>query len=108
MKVQQKLTRYGVVPVASLAGAAPGPVPRTDPPSTTGQEEQPAKHKETSKTRANGNPTGPQCQTPVSGGNEGITKKKRKSGTLNILQFNASGIGTKKFELAHILNKNNL
>ena len=108
MKVQQTLFRYGVVPVASLAGAAPGPVPRTDPTSTTGQEEQSAKHKVTRKTRVNGNPTGPQCQTPVSGGNEGKTKKERKSGTLNILQFNASGIGTKKFELAHILNKHNI
>ena len=107
MKVQQTLFRYGVVPVASLAGAAPGPVPRTDPPSSTGREEQPAKHKETSKTRANGNPTGPQCQTPVSGGKEGNTKKGKPE-TLNILQFNASGIGTKKFELAHILNKHNI
>ena len=71
MKVQQTLFRYGVVPVASLAGAAPGPVPRTDPPSATGQEEQTAKHKGTSKTRANGNPTGQQCQTPVSDGKEG-------------------------------------
>ena len=108
MKVQQTLFRYGVVPVASLAGAAPGPVPRTDPPSTTGQEEQPAKHKGTSKTRANGNPAGPQCQTPVSGGKEGMLKGKRKPQTLNILQFNAGGIGPKKFELAHILNKHKI
>ena len=49
-----------------------------------------------------------QCQTPVSGGKEGTSKEKRKPETLNILQFNASGIGTKKFELAHILNKNNI
>ena len=108
MKVQQTLFRYGVVPVASLAGAAPGPVPRTDPPSTTGQEEQPAKHKETSKTRANGNPAGPQCQTPVSGGQEGMTKENRRPQTLNILQFNAVGIGPKKFELTHILNKHKI
>ena len=108
MKVQQTLFRYGVVPVASLAGAAPGPVPRTDPPSTTGQEEQPAKHKGTSKTRANGNPTGPQCQTPVSGGKEGRSKRKRKQETLNILQYNACGIGPKKFELAHILDKHKI
>ena len=108
MKVQQTLFRYGVVPVASLAGAAPGPVPRTDPPSATGQEEQTAKHKGTSKTRANGNPTGQQCQTPVSDGKEGTSKERRKPETLNILQFNASGISTKKFELAHILNKNKI
>ena len=93
---------------AYLAGAAPGPVPLTDPPSTTGQEEQPAKHKETSKTHANGNPAGPQCQTLVSGGQEGMTKGNRKPQTLNILQFNAGGIGPKKFELVHILNKHKI
>ena len=98
MKVQQKITRYGVGPVATLAGTAPGPEPRTDPPSTTGQQEKrSARHIETCKTHANGNQAGPQCQSPISGNQEAPKKKKnKKSETLNILQFNASGIQQKK------------
>ena len=106
MKVQQKITRYGVVPVASLAGAAPGPVPRTDPPSATGQrEEQSAKHSKTCKTHAYGKPTDTPNQTPIS---DGTKKRKIKPETLNILQFNASGLRTKKTEFAHILNKHKI
>ena len=104
MKVQQKITRYGVGPVATLAGTAPGPEPRTDPPSTTGKRvEQTARHGKTCKTHANGKPTESQNQTPISGGTK--TKKKRKANTLNILQFNASGIMPKKLEFAHVLDK---
>ena len=106
MKVQQKLTRYGVVPVASLAGAAPGPVPRTDPPSATGQrEEQTARQSLTYKTHADGKPIDSQNQTPISAGTK---ERKRKPDTLNILQFNASGIRTKKTELAYNLDKHKI
>ena len=39
MKVQAKISSYGVSPVESaLAGEAPGPLPRRDPPQATGRK----------------------------------------------------------------------
>ena len=86
MKVQSKMTRYGVGPVASLAGTAPGPVPRTDPPSATGR----------SKSKV-GEPN--QNSKPGQG---------KKTSSLNILQLNLGGFSTKKTELAHYLGKNDI
>ena len=89
MKVQQKITRYGVVPVASLAGAAPGPVPRTDPPSATGQrEERFAKQSITCKTHALGKPTDSHNQTTIIYG----TKKRNVKDHDMFVSSNVNGV----------------
>ena len=82
MKVQTKMSRYGVGPVASLAGTAPGPVPRTDPPLATGQRQPCSK-------RNVGHPN----QKPSPG-------QPDRSQSLNIFQFNLDGLSEKKTELA--------
>ena len=87
MKVQTKMTRYGVGPVANLAGTAPGPVPRTDPPSATGNQ-----------SSIN---VGETNQKPKSG-------KAHKFSNLNILQFNIGGFSTKRTEFEHFLDKHNI
>ena len=90
MKVQSKITSYGVGPAASLAGTAPGPEPRTDPPPTTGQR------RACSKKNV-GHPN----QKPSPG-------QPDRSQSLNIFQFNLDGLSEKKTELAHFLDKNNI
>ena len=87
MKVQTKMTRYGVGPAANLAGTAPGPVPRTDPPSATG--------KQSSENVVNIN------QNPKPG-------HDKKFPSLNILQFNLGGFSTKKIEVEHFLDKHQI
>ena len=87
MKVQTKMTRYGVGPVANLAGTAPGPVPRTDPPSVTG--------KQSSENVVKIN------QNPKPG-------HDRKFPSLNVLQFNLGGFSKKKIEVEHFLDKHQI
>ena len=87
MKVQTKMTSYGVGPVKPLAGTAPGPMPRTDPPSATG--------KQSSKN------VGETNQKPKSG-------QDQKFSNLNILQFNLGGFSKKKTEIEHFLDKHNI
>ena len=87
MKVQRKMTSYGVGPVKPLAGTAPGPMPRTDPPSATG--------KQSSKN------VGETNQKPKSG-------QDQKFSNLNILQFNLGGFSKKKTEIEHFLDKHNI
>ena len=74
MKVQSKMTHYGVGPVESLAGTAPGPVPRTDPPSATGR----------SKSKV------------VEPNQNSKPGQGKKTSSFNILQFNLGGFSTKK------------
>ena len=76
-------------PVESLAGTAPGPVPRTDPPSATGQK------------ACKENNVGQPNQKPKLG-------QGKKPSSLNILQFNLDGFSKKKTELAHFLDKHNI
>ena len=86
MTVQSKITRYGVGPVANLAGTAPGPGPRTDPPLATGQ-------KSSKNCKLNQKPNPGQDKEPPS---------------FNILQFNLDGFEKKKTELAYFLDKHNV
>ena len=94
MMKQQKITSYGVRPVESLAGMAPGPVPRMDPPPTTGQ------------TKLNANIVNGKKKV-------GQNNQKSKQGngqkflhqSLNILQFNIDGFSNKKQNLPISLTK---
>ena len=79
MKVQSKMTSYGVVPLVSLDGAAPGPVPRTDPSLATGE----ACRKDN---------VGQSNQKPKNG-------QSKESSNLNIVQFNLGGFGKKRQNL---------
>ena len=94
MMKQQKITSYGVRPVESLAGMAPGPVPRMDPPSATGQ------------TNLKSNRKAKVVSNNLKGKPRNYKLPKYQS--LNILQFNLDGISTKKTELAYFLDKNDI
>ena len=96
MMKQQKITSYGVRPVESLAGMAPGPVPRMDPPSTTGQK--------TIENTCNKKSKSGQMKQKSKFRNV----KRPQHQSLNILQFNIDGISTKKTELANFLDKNDI
>ena len=86
MKVQSKITSYGVGPAASLAGTAPGPEPRTDPPQVTGRRKSKVAEPNQKSKPGQGN----------------------KTSSLNIFQFNLGGFSKKKTELAHFLDKYNI
>ena len=97
MMKQTKLSSYGVGPVEFLAGTAPGPVPRMDPPPTTGQTKLNA-------NIANGKKkVGQNNQKPKQGNGQKFLHQ-----SLNILQFNIDGFSNKKTELAHFLDKNDI
>ena len=111
MKVQQKIYSYGVSPLESaLAGEAPGPLPRRDPPQTTSRNSlrkrgarQPKRDKRSGQTAAANE------SIPSSGLDKDKFKgKKNKFESLNIAQFNISGLSTKKVELSNFLNKNHI
>ena len=109
MKIQAKISSYGVSPVESaLAGEAPGPLPRRDPPQATGRKSRrkrgvrhPLRDKATGQKPAVFDKNNP---------SSGLSKDKSQNQkdnfeTLNIVQFNISGLSTKKVELSHFLNK---
>ena len=101
MKVQQKIFRYGVSPQSALVGEAPGPLPRRDPPHTTGRKLQGTRN----------------CKHPMReklskehSSESGNSKRKlpKQESTLNIVQFNICGLSTKKLELQNFLHKNKI
>ena len=111
MKVQQKIYSYGVSPLESaLAGEAPGPLPRRDPPQTTGRNSQRKRGaRQPKRDNFSGQTTTAAENNPSSGPDKDKSKKKDKTfETFNIVQFNISGLSTKKAELSHFLSKNHI
>ena len=100
MKIQAKISSYGVSPVESpLAGEAPGPLPRRDPPQATGRKsrrKRGARHPLRDKATGQ-KPAVFHKNTPSSGlSKDNLQKQKDQFETLNIVQFNISGLSTKK------------
>ena len=111
---QTKINRYGVSQVESaLASDAPDPLPRRDPTSTTSRTVR-RKRKTGLSNRTAKQTTGQNANKtnlPSSGRKKDRHPNQNQNQTfekLNILQFNASGLFTKKTEFTHYLNKNNI
>ena len=99
MKTKRNI-RYGVAPVMSQAGAAPGPLPRMGPPSATSGHRYRSRYvkvKQRSRNKERKTRKLPD-----------YSNKQQQQNCLNILQINISGISNKKIELAHLLSKENI
>ena len=101
MKSQQKIYRYGVSPQSVLAGEAPGPLPRRDPPQSTGRKNQ--------RTGNAIHTSGKQKLPDYDNTNSKSGDSERKlDSTFNIAQFNICGLSTKKLEFENFLPKNRI
>ena len=93
---------------SALACDAPGPLPRRDPTPTTSR----TVHRKQGTGLSNRTVkqiTGqkkPKTNLPRSGRKK--DKLPKQNDTLNILQFNASGLSTKKTELSHFLDQKDI
>ena len=112
---QTTIYRYGVSQVESaLASDAPDLLPRRDPTSTTSRTVRRKWETGLSNRTAKfttGHTTKSKTYLPSSGRKNDKPSKlnqNKKCETLNIVQFNASGLFTKKTEFAYYLNKNNI